>query len=1329
MVDNYYVGLDLGTNSIGWAATDENYNFLRLKGKTAFGSRLFSEANDSKKRRVFRSNRRRMQRRKNRVYLLNYLFAEELNKIDKTFLLRLSNSAYLIDDKNPIIESKHVIFSNVEEEKNFYRKYPTIFHLRRDLRNNEELAFSDLRYVYLAIHHIIKYRGNFLHEGDTSYSDIDDEILVNVNECLKGLKEEDFEENFITKDKFVEFKEIVLSDDLKTVKSKKLAKLFSNDDKDFKFIDLFTTLCVGGKFSLKKIFPSLDTESITLEDFDTKKDEYAQNLGDAFTLVLEAKKVYDFSLLNSLLGESQYLSDVMINIYNQHKNDLKLLKEVIKEIDRRQNHTQESNRLYTKIFKSKTEKKNYVAFIHQDSSEDRISLEDFNKELLKIINDNKADIEESNYNKIVSKLERNEFLRTIAHVSTSVIPHQLHKVELEKILDNAEKHFPFIPNIKDKIMAIFLFRVPYYSGPTKGEYSNFVRRSDEKIYPWNFNEIIDENETKKKFINKLTNKCKYIFNADVLPKSSLLYQEYMILDKLNVMNVNGSRLTLEEKKKIYDYISLRNKTTLSNLKTEFKNMFGSKASISCLDENLIFEATSLKAFKENFLDKDYDLMEKLIFMATIYADDKKALKTLLEKDYKNLSQKQRKTILSLPTKKWSPFSRELLEGIYALDDNGIAHSIISVMREENKNFQMVMFDEKYQFNVLIDQYNKELRGDVSNEEIIQQLLDDTPAKFRRSINQSLLILDDLVSITKKTPKKILIEVTREDLKNKNKKRTDSRKKELMNFLTSWKKDVSDYAEQAENILEELKEIDEAKLKGKHVYLYFKQLGYDLYTGEKIKLEEVLSSDKFDTDHIVPQSLIKDDSLDNLVLVDRNYNQKIKKDIYPIPNTIKTEKIKKFWEYLKNKKAISEIKYNKLMRNTELSQEELQEFVNSQINAINYSNKVLKDILEIKYPKAKLIFSKAQYPSYLRKKLNIAKLRELNDVHHAVDAYLNIISGNILTTTFSNRFDKHIKTEEKTFNMERVLDIKIKNNNLEEKIIQNCLRHDALVTYKCDYHNGEFYKQTIYKATGEKNSLIPLHTKDNNPLKDVSKYGGYSDLKSSKMAVIEYEEKGKKYKRIENVKLMYEKLYSQDTQVYLDSIYRNEKANNIKLVRYIPNNQKVEFGGGIYTICTSNENQFKLKMAYQNYLSNENIAYFNFAYKRINDLPENLDSIEIKKDRKEESNIIISKEKNYLVFQELINNANKKVYDSCNYIVKIRNISDKDFFMKFNLKEQIQIIFEVIKMFSRSSDLSKLLNFYKESSNGKLLISKNITDKKIKLIYESPTGLYTYKKDI
>jgi len=1332
MKDNYYVGLDLGTESVGWAATDENYNFLRLKGKTAFGARLFSEAKDCKDRRKFRSSRRRIQRRKNRIYLLNYLFAEELAKVDKTFLLRLENSAYWLSDKNRDITTKHLIFKNKEDEKNFYKKYKTIFHLRKALIDNDSSAFSDIRYLYLALHHIIKYRGNFLSEESQNYENLDKNILDNVNNCLKSLIEDDFEEDFINGNIIDEFKKIVLNENLiKSIKKKEIKKLFYNPFKDFGYVDLFINLCIDGKFSsLKKLLSDAedDISSIEFNKFDDNKEKYAQLLGDAFTLVEDAKKVYDFSLLHSLLKHHSYLSDAMIEVYDKHKEDLKLLKDVIINIDLKRNNTLEENRLYTKIFKDKNSSINYACFIHNGSYQDRISLENFNTELLKIIKEYKDDIDEETYSNLTKRLEKKDFLKTIAHVSTSVIPHQLHEKELRIILDNAEKYYPFIKDIKDKIIAIFKFRVPYYSGPTTGPYSNFIRKSNEKIYPWNFNEIIDENKTKIEFFKKLTNQCKYLFNETVLPKASLLYQEYMILDKLNALQVNGAKLNLDEKAKIYNFISSRNKTTLNNLKTEFKHLYGVNVSLSGVDEQASFEATSLKVFKEHFSLEDYDLVEELIKIATVYADDKSSLKKLLQSEYKNLSKAQFSAILNIPTKKWAPFSKKLLDEIVSIDDNGIAHSIISVMREENKNFQMVLFDEKYRFNELIDEYNNQARGERTTDDLIEELLDNTPAKFRRSINQSLLILDDLVSISKTNPKKIFIEVTREDLLNRKKKRTDSRKKELATFLASWKKDVSEYASNVPHLIKELEEIDELKLKSKHVYLYFKQLGRDLYTGKPIDLNDVLNSNKYDTDHIVPQSLIKDDSLDNLVLVDRNYNQKIKKDTYPIPSSIKTTDVKNLWEYLKNKKAISETKYSKLIRSTELTQDELQAFVNSQINAVNYSNKVLKDILNLKYPDTQIIFSKAKYASYLRKALEIAKLRELNDAHHAVDAYLNIVAGNILFTTFSKRF-KPVETDEKTYNMQRVLDYTIRNNNLKDKIINNCLRHDALITYKCDFSNGAFYKQTLYSPNSYNKSLIPIHTKKDNPLNNVEKYGGYLFFKNSKMALITYKEKNKIFKRIEDVKLLHEKMFKQYSPEFINSIYLNNKAIDIKIIQFIYNRQKICYDGGIYTICSIGENRFKLKIAYQNYISNDSLLYFNIAYKRINDLPDNKDEIELVTDLRKKQKVVISKQKNYDIFNELISKTKNKVYDSCTYIVKLRDIDDKDAFMQFNLKDQITIIYELIKMLSRDAESSLLSTFFKQTYKGLLRPSKNITGKKVQLIYESPTGLYSYKKDI
>ena len=32
-MEKFYIGADIGTNSVGIACTDENYNLLRIKGK------------------------------------------------------------------------------------------------------------------------------------------------------------------------------------------------------------------------------------------------------------------------------------------------------------------------------------------------------------------------------------------------------------------------------------------------------------------------------------------------------------------------------------------------------------------------------------------------------------------------------------------------------------------------------------------------------------------------------------------------------------------------------------------------------------------------------------------------------------------------------------------------------------------------------------------------------------------------------------------------------------------------------------------------------------------------------------------------------------------------------------------------------------------------------------------------------------------------------------------------------------------------------------------------------------------------------------------------
>ena len=90
-----FLGLDIGSNSVGWAVTDENYKIKKFKGNLMWGVHLFDEAQQSADRRMFRTARRRLDRRQQRIVLLQELFAAEILKKDEKFFLRLKESALL----------------------------------------------------------------------------------------------------------------------------------------------------------------------------------------------------------------------------------------------------------------------------------------------------------------------------------------------------------------------------------------------------------------------------------------------------------------------------------------------------------------------------------------------------------------------------------------------------------------------------------------------------------------------------------------------------------------------------------------------------------------------------------------------------------------------------------------------------------------------------------------------------------------------------------------------------------------------------------------------------------------------------------------------------------------------------------------------------------------------------------------------------------------------------------------------------------------------------------------------------------------------------------
>lgn len=162
-IKKFKLGLDIGTNSVGYALLDENNKVVRKNGHSFWGVRMFEESSDAKSRRNYRSNRRRLQRRKQRIVLLQELFNEEIKKVDKNFFIRLNDSFYKVEDKH--LHNTYNLFADKNySDYDFFKQFPTIYHLRKYLMETKQKV--DIRFLYLAIAHILKYRGNFLSSGE-----------------------------------------------------------------------------------------------------------------------------------------------------------------------------------------------------------------------------------------------------------------------------------------------------------------------------------------------------------------------------------------------------------------------------------------------------------------------------------------------------------------------------------------------------------------------------------------------------------------------------------------------------------------------------------------------------------------------------------------------------------------------------------------------------------------------------------------------------------------------------------------------------------------------------------------------------------------------------------------------------------------------------------------------------------------------------------------------------------------------------------------------------------------------------------------------------------
>ncbi len=1352
MKQEYFLGLDMGTNSVGWAVTDMEYRLIRKKGKDLWGIREFDEAQTAVERRAHRISRRRRQREQVRIGLLKSYFEEAIAMVDPEFYLRLENSKYYLEDKQ--VDCKYGIFNNPNyTDVDYYKEFPTIFHLRKKLIENEKEY--DVRLVYLALLNMFKSRGHFLYSGVSGEGSLTIErAYADLCECLGEILEVSFP--------CVDTKEMenIIGDRKisKSVRAEKLGELLGIDKKDKREIAIIKAIC-GLKVNVSVIFGELPTEEkldISFSDFgyDEKCADIEQVLGEDNYQVLEVmKQVYDVGTLAGFLKGQDYLSFARVQEYEKHKSDLKMLKALYKKYL--------SKEEYDFMFRS-DEAGTYSAYVNSVNSgkKQRRSMgnrkrEDFYKTIKKALT-KVEECEEKQY--IFTEMEKETFLPKQLTAANGVIPNQIHAIEMKTILNNAEGYLPFLLEkdesgltISERILKLFQFQIPYYIGPVSENSKTgwVVRKEAGEVLPWNYKDKIDITETSKEFINRLIRNCTYLAGEKVLPKASLMYEKYCVLNEINNIKIDNERLSVEVKQEIYEQLFQKEKKiTRKKLETFLvgKGLLVEKEQLTGIDININSSLSSYRKFYEVFgekikEDKYYEMAEDIIHLSTVFGDSRQLLRDQIEKKYGAILSKQEiKRITGFKFKDWARLSKAFLLMKGCDKTTGEEISIMNALWENNMNLMEIINDEeRFSFRKeLTNKQNKLLKSlsDIQIEDLDEYYFS---APVKRMVWQTLLIMREIKGIMGSEPKRVFVEMTRKDDVKGEKGRKDSRKKQLLELYKSIKDDR-----------EWEKEIEGAdsngSLRSKKLYLYYRQMGRCMYTGKEIDLYTLLHSNEYDIDHIYPRHYVKDDNIENnLVLVSKQSNA-YKSDSYPIEETtLGNLEVRNLWNFLKEKKFISEEKYRRLTGRTPFTDEQKAGFIARQLVETSQATKGIADILQQIMPESEVVYVKGSNVSEFRNmkfenyEHKLLKSRLVNDFHHAKDAYLNIVVGNVFFVKFTknplNFIQKEYGRDAKKYHYnlgkmyewdvirgEEVAWIAQKKDSNESatiEVVQKMMAKNTPMMTRLSYVvHGGIAKETLHPAKKAKVGMyLPLKSTDER-MQNVKKYGGFSDVSTAYFFLVEHEIKGERVLTIEMI------------PVHLVNIMEGDKS---KLIQYCLEDLKL-CNPCIKLAKIKKYSVFEIE-GYRMYISGKMNGGAYFIFWNATNLCLNQEWINYVKNLEmfvetEKEDERISSEKNIELYNILAEKHSKGIFGKRVLAVGELLVNSMKNFENLELLEQCIVIKEIMRLSAISKPVADLSLIGGSKNAGVLYISKKLSGlQNLRLINQSVTGFYEESIDL
>lgn len=787
----------------------------------------------------------------------------------------------------------------------------------------------------------------------------------------------------------------------------------------------------------------------------------------------------------------------------------------------------------------------------------KVAYADFFKEVKSLLDKTDA-VTDERYKDMLGRFEEERFLRRLKTSDNGSIPYQLHLEEMDAILKNQGKHYPFLLENLDKIESLVSFRIPYYVGPLtqknaalnhngQARFAWATRKpgkGDEPVYPWNWEEVIDKGHAAHAFIQRMTSDCSYLIGEGVLPRNSLMYEEFCVLNELNGArySVDGDdwrRFDYADRMGIMDDLFRQRRSVTYKMVEDWMranrgwarvHVRGGQGENKFESSLLAYRFFCKDVFKTDELSPSLiPMVETIILWSTLF-EDRSILKEQLIRNFSDrLSPEQIKIICKKRLTGWGNLSERFLAEIKVETDCG-PRSIMDILREgspvggeqgRTMVLMEVLHDERLGFEVKIEEINAERIADAGRLEVGD--LPGSPA-LRRTVNQAVRVVEEIVRIAGKPPVNIFIENTRDEDLSRKGKRTKRRYDAIKEAVNAFKRENADLAQ-------ELKDFKPTDFDDERLTLYFMQGGKSLYSKAPL---DVTRLSEYEIDHIIPQSYIKDDSFENKALVLKSENQ-TKTNQLLLPQGVRV-KMASYWQELHRCGLMGDKKLRNLMC-SDISERRIKGFIARQLVETSQIVKLTKMVLENRLPESRLVPIKASLSHELREAKHYYKCREINDFHHAHDALLAAEIGRFLLLRHAGMYDNPIGYAHVVKDFVRVQADEAKRTGrlpgsagfIVSSFLHSgfdkdtgeiswdaefeCERIRKYLNYRQVYlsrmpeeTSGAFWDATIYSPRGKMKLSLPLKEG-----LDPSKYGGYSSEKYAYFFC--YYAKDKKGKRI------------------------------------------------------------------------------------------------------------------------------------------------------------------------------------------------------------------------